>query len=161
MNHTPPIPAGLEPMALFVQQQAAKLMQKVPLLGSVSWLMLAGSATRHILLSELEWRVMPPLVLNQAKIFMRDGMPVAYASWALLSPQVAHRFRQPPHRLTPAEWKSGSEAWLVDVMAPFGGVQEVLRDLRESVLRGRPIHQLALIGEPMAEVFTWPAAGTA
>ena len=99
---------------------------------------------------------MPPLMLNQAKVYLRDETPVAFVSWARLSPEVARRFRCLPHRLTPADWHSGEEFWVVDLLAPFGGAREVMKDLRENVLPGQVVRQLALAGEPEAEVFTWP-----
>ncbi|MFD0667972.1 toxin-activating lysine-acyltransferase [Ramlibacter sp. MAHUQ-53] len=156
----PPAPADGEPLdalAALARTQAAKVMKKVPLLGTVSWLMLAAPTTRHALLSDLEWRVMPPLMLNQAKVYLRDETPVAFVSWARLSPEVARRFRCLPHRLTPADWRSGEEVWVVDLLAPFGGAREVMKDLRENVLPGQVVRQLALAGEPEAEVYTWPA----
>lgn len=159
MSDAAPLPDAdtVERVAQLARQQASKVMRKVPLLGTVSWLMLAGAATRHTLLSDLEWRVMPALVLNQAKLYWREDMPVAYVSWARLSPEVERRYQLPPHRLAPAEWRSGEAVWLVDMVAPFGGVQEIMKDLRETTLRGVPIRQLALADEAPAEVFTWPA----
>lgn len=147
----------LDTLADLARSQAARVMKKVPLLGTVSWLMLAAPGTRHALLSDLEWRVMPPLMLNQAKVYLRDETPVAFVSWARLSPEVAQRFRRMPHRLTPADWRSGDEVWVVDLLAPFGGAKEVIKDLRESVLPGQVVRQLALAGDFEAEVFTWPA----
>lgn len=144
-------------VARLAREQANKVMKKVPLLGTVSWLMLAGVATRHSLLSDLEWRVMPALMLNQAKLYWREEMPVAYVSWARLSPEVERRYQQPPHRLAPAEWRSGEAVWLVDMVAPFGGVEAIMKDLRETTLRGVPIRQLALADEAPAEMITWPA----
>lgn len=159
MTDQPVLPDAdaVERIARMARQQASHVMKKVPMLGTVSWLMLAAPATRHTLLSDLEWRVMPALLLNQAKIYLRDEMPVAYVSWAKLSPEVERRYRQPPHRLGPADWRSGTAVWLVDLVAPFGGVQEIMKDLRETVLPGVPIRQVALSGEEQAEVFTWPA----
>ncbi len=152
----PPAGEPLDAVAALARTQAARVMKKVPLLGTVSWLMLAAPGTRHTLLSDLEWRVMPPLMLDQAKVYLRDETPVAFVSWARLSPEVARRFRRMPHRLTPAEWRSGDEVWVVDLLAPFGGAREVMRDLRENVLPGQVVRQLALAGDFEAEVFTWP-----
>ncbi|MGH9257846.1 MAG: toxin-activating lysine-acyltransferase, partial [Vicinamibacterales bacterium] len=86
----------------------------------------------------LEWRVMPALVLDQAKLYMRDEAPVAYASWAFLSPEAAERYRA-TGRLAPGDWKSGSEAWLIDLVAPFGGGGDVINDMKEKVLAGRKV----------------------
>lgn len=148
---------AVEQLAQLARGQASRVMKKIPLLGTVSWLMLAAPATRHSLLSDLEWRVMPPLMLNQAKVYLREEVPVAYVSWARLSPEVERRYRQPPHRLAPGDWRSGDAVWLVDLMAPFGGVQEIMKDLRETVLPGVTIRQVALAEDAPAEVFNWPA----
>ena len=75
-------------------EQARRVSQKIPVLGPVTWLMMQQGATRHSLISDLEWRVMPPLVLDQAKLYMREQMPLAFVSWARLSPERgAQRYR--------------------------------------------------------------------
>jgi len=137
--------------------QARRVMEKIPLLGAVSWLMMQQSGLRHTLLSELEWRVMPPLVLDQAKIYMRDGAPVAYASWARLSDSVAQRYAIPPHQLVAADWRSGEQFWLIDLVAPFGGAQDVVKDLCASVLPGNELRQLLPDGAGGTRVHIWPA----
>jgi cytolysin-activating lysine-acyltransferase len=145
-------------LAAYAKEQAHRVMGKIPLLGAVSWLMMQQSATHHTLLSELEWRVMPALVLDQAKLFMRDNAPVAYVSWARLSNDVAQRYQQAPHHLSASDWKSGEQVWLVDLCSPFWGVQEVMKDLRESVFAGQEIHQLTLDGHGQVKAMTWPVS---
>ena len=144
-------------LATYAKEQAQRVMSKIPLLGAVSWLMMQQSATRHTLLSELEWRVMPALVLDQAKLFMRDNAPVAYVSWARLSEEVAKRYQQAPHHLSASDWKSGEQIWIVDLCTPFGGMQEVMKDLRESVFLGQEIHQFTLGSDGQVKTITWPA----
>ncbi len=144
-------------LAAYAKEQAQRVMSKIPLLGAVSWLMMQQSATRHTLLSELEWRVMPALVLDQAKLFMRESAPIAYVSWARLSDDVAERYQQAPHHLMASDWKSGEQIWIVDLCAPFGGIQEVMKDLRESVFPGQEIHQFTLGGDGQVKAMTWPA----
>jgi cytolysin-activating lysine-acyltransferase len=146
--------------AELAKQQADKVMGKIPLLGAVSWLMMQQNATRHTLLSELEWRVMPPLMLEQAKLYMREKAPLAYVSWAYLSEDAAKRYQQAPHHLMPSDWKSGDQVWIVDLCTPFGGAQDVLKDLREGVLRGQEIHQFTLGAGRELEVLTLPAVNT-
>lgn len=124
--------------------QAQRVVSKLSLLGAVTWLMMQHTTTRHTLISDLEWRVMPPLVLDQAKLYMRDNAPVAYVSWASLSDKVAQRYNTAPHQLTAGDWQSGDQIWIIDLYAPFGGATEVVQDLRETALKGREIHQLTL-----------------
>lgn len=144
-------------LAAYAREQAQRVMGKIPLLGAVSWLMMQQSATRHTLLSELEWRVMPALLLDQAKLFMRENAPIAYVSWAKLSDDVAQRYQAPPHHLSASDWKSGEHIWIVDMCTPFGGAQEVMKDLRENVFPDQPIHQFTLDGSGAIQAMTWPA----
>jgi cytolysin-activating lysine-acyltransferase len=144
-------------LATYAKEQAQRVMSKIPLLGAVSWLMMQQSATRHTLLSELEWRVMPALVLDQAKLFMRDNAPIAYVSWAKLSEDVAKRYQAAPHHLSASDWRSGEQIWIVDLCTPFGGMQEVMKDLRENVFPHQPIHQFTLGGNGEVKAMTWPA----
>lgn len=140
-----------------VRAQASRSVRQLPLLGAVSWLMLAAPQTRQVRMEELEWRVMPALMLHQARIYLREETPVAFASWAWLSPAVAHRHAAGAGELLPAEWKSGDEPWIIDLLAPFGGEAEALQDLRETVFAGRDLRQLAAPGGQGAQVLVWPA----
>jgi cytolysin-activating lysine-acyltransferase len=139
------------------RQQARKVLGKIPLLGPVTWLMLQQAAHRHTLLSELEWRVMPALVLDQAKLYLKDEAPVAFVSWAKLSEEVAQRYQAAPHQLTLADWTSGDQLWLVDVFTPFGGAQEVLKNVREKIFAGQAVRQLMPAAPAQAKVIVWPA----
>lgn len=157
-----PVESGLSPtemadFASLLKKQVQRVVGKLPLLGAVSWLMMQQAATRHTLLSELEWRVMPALVLEQAKLYLRDDSPVAYVSWATLSEAVAQRYVGTPHQLAATDWKSGDQVWIIDLFVPFGGAQEVMNDLRTSIFAGRTIHQLEMGSDGALKAMTWPA----
>jgi len=110
-------------------------------LGQMVWLLLQSPAHRHVFVSELEWRLLPPLTLGQARIFKKDKEPFAFVTWALASEGVEGRLRAMPGKLTPAEWKSGTRMVIVDVVAPFGGgdacVNEVLKSAVEAARAGK------------------------
>ncbi|MEI8326702.1 MAG: toxin-activating lysine-acyltransferase, partial [Betaproteobacteria bacterium] len=144
-------------LADLAKAQAQRVLHKIPLLGPVTWLMMQQGATRHTLLSELEWRVLPPLVLDQAKLYLRDGAPLAYVSWAKLSQAAAQRYLASPHQLVASDWASGDQIWIIDLFAPFGGVHEVMKDLRENLFAGRALQQLVPAELGLAKTFTWPA----
>lgn len=150
-------PAEMTEFANLLKKQAQRVVGKLPLLGAVSWLMMQQTATRHTLLSELEWRVMPALVLEQAKLYMREETPVAYVSWAKLSDGVASRYAEAPHQLAATDWQSGEQVWIVDLCAPFGGAQEVMKDLRSNVFAGKAIHQLHIGVDGKPKAMAWPA----
>ncbi|MBW8720584.1 MAG: toxin-activating lysine-acyltransferase [Polaromonas sp.] len=148
----------LRHLADLVKTQAKSAIGQLPLLGPVAWLMMRHPNTRHLSMVDLESRVMPALVLEQAKLFMREGMPLAFVSWARLSDDTALRFRTPPHRLAQADWQSGEQVWLVDVFTPFGGAAELIRDLRENVLSGEAVHQRGpVMDNGLAQPVRWEA----
>jgi cytolysin-activating lysine-acyltransferase len=151
-------PEELAGLAALARQQAHTVLGKIPLLGPVTWLMLQQATGRQTLLGELEWRVMPALMLDQAKLYLKDEAPVAFVSWAKLGEEVAQRYQTAPHQLTMADWASGDQIWLVDVFTPFGGAQEVLKDLREKVFAGQVVRQLLSVGA-QAKIMAWPAVG--
>lgn len=148
----------LSQLAHLVREQSTRLLRKLPILGPATWLLMSSPMTRHTLLSEYEWRLMPPLVLDQIKLYLQDEKPVAFATWARLSESVAERYRCAPHHLAGSDWSSGDQVWLVDVVTPFGGAQDVLKDLRQKVFPGQTIHQLLPVGAgaTLAKTLTWP-----
>lgn len=143
-------------LAGFAKAQAHKVITKIPLLGAVAWLMMQQNTTRHTLLSELEWRVMPPLVLDQAKLYLRDEAPIAYVSWARLSESAAARYQLPPHHLASGDWNSGDQNWIIDLCTPFGGGSDIINELRRTVFKGQPLHQFSLAANGQLTAITWP-----
>ncbi len=149
-------PEDMASLAALAKKQAQKVISKIPLLGHVTWLMMQQAAGRHTLVSELEWRVLPALMLDQAKLYLKDDAPVAFVSWARLNDAAAQRYKASPHQLTMNDWMSGDQVWLVDMLTPFGGAQDVLKDLREKVFAGQVVHQLIPLPDDV-KVIAWPA----
>ena len=105
------------------------------ILGTVAALMIDSSMHQHFFLADMKWLVIPPIHLRQFRIFRRDNHPFAYVSWAMLSEEAGERLKQGNHRLRPDEWRSGDQAWIIDLIAPFGGHEEVLKDLKRNVFQ--------------------------
>ncbi len=116
------------------------------LLGQIVSLMGQSPAHRHIFLSDLEWLVLPPLMKRQARIWRRQtergAVPVVYASWANVTPEVEKRLLQGQNRLRPAEWDGGDIPWLIDLVAPYGGVDAALGELVDQTFSGKPVKSL-------------------
>jgi cytolysin-activating lysine-acyltransferase len=94
-------------------------------------------AHRHIFVADLEWMVIPPIELGQFRMYRRESMPLAFASWALVSEETEKRLASGMARLAPTEWRNGDRLWLVELLAPFGNTDAVLDDLKKSVFAGR------------------------
>ena len=117
------------------------------LLGQVVTLFGQSPGHRHVFVSDLEWLVLPALMARQARVWRRQtengSVPVIYASWALVDAEVEARLRQGQMRLKPSEWRCGDRAWLIDVVAPFGGTDTALAELADQVFPGKVLHALA------------------
>ena len=119
----------------------------VRLLGEVSWLMTRSPTHKFAFLTDLEWLVMPPLAMGQARLYRNDkGDPIAFASWALVSDEVDQRLTNRNGKLRPADWRSGPHPWIIDLIAPFGGVDEVVKAVFATVFSGKSVPVLSLGG---------------
>lgn len=74
-------------------------------LGHAVWLMMNMPQYRYVFLADLEWMVLPPIVLGQYRLFRAENRIVAFAAWAYLSEAAEARLQEPNPRLAPTEWK--------------------------------------------------------
>ena len=118
------------------------MLTPVATLGAATSIMLASPIHRHVFLTELEWLVVPAIGLGQIRVFHHETVPVAFATWGLLSAEVAARFKQGMGRLKPEEWQSGDELWLVELCAPYGGVKNLLDDLVTTTFAGKIVNTI-------------------
>jgi cytolysin-activating lysine-acyltransferase len=101
-------------------------------LGEIAWLMTQSPRHKAILIGDLEWLLMPAILLRQFRIFYKGEQPVGTALWALADDLVARRIDAGDNRLTAVEWKSGINMRIIDVVAPFGGEAEMREQVRGS-----------------------------
>lgn len=115
---------------------------KLPTLGPIAWLFGRTPDRRFLFLTDLDWAVMPPLVLDQCRLFMKGALPFAYFTWAFVNDDVHQRLLSGNGKLAPHEWKSGTHLWLIDVVTPFGGLQEMLGELQQTKFPGQALRYL-------------------
>jgi cytolysin-activating lysine-acyltransferase len=94
-------------------------------LGEITWLMTQSPRHKAIPLGDLEWLLMPAILLRQFRIFYHGEQPVGVALWALADDLVAKRIDGGDKRLAAVEWKSGTNMRIVELVAPFGGEAEM------------------------------------
>jgi cytolysin-activating lysine-acyltransferase len=98
-------------------------------MGEITWLMTQSPRHKAIPLGDLEWLVMPAILLRQFRMFYKGEQPVGVVLWALVDKLVANRLDAGDRRLTAVEWKSGTTMRIVDIVAPFGGEAEMRNQL--------------------------------
>lgn len=100
-------------------ESARKELAKLPLLGPVMWLYARDPQRRFTFAADMDWRLMPPLVLDQCKLYNKQELPWAFFSWAKVNDAVHARLQGATANIAPHEWHSGTHVWLIDAVMPF------------------------------------------
>lgn len=117
-------------------------------MGEIVWLLTQSPAHRYLSLGDLEWMIMPPILLGQYKIFRNEDQVVGVALWAYLNEEAEQRLKA-TGRLNPQDWGNGASVsmeegivpneggnlWLIELLAPFNSEennhqQQMLADLK-------------------------------
>jgi cytolysin-activating lysine-acyltransferase len=112
-------------------------------LGEITWLMSQSPLHKQLFISDLEWLVMTPMLLQQFRLFYDKDKPIGVVLWASVSEEVEARLAAGNGRMRPQDWKSGDRLWVVEVIAPFGKGEEMVRDLKTSVFPRKDVKLLA------------------
>lgn len=113
------------------------------LLGEMTWLLTQSPLHRALAIGDLEWLVMPALINEQFYIFRDGDRPVGLALWAHCDAAAVRKLdggmTEPENRLTLAEWSSGDQTWLVDLIAPFHTAENHHREIMIADLISKPL----------------------
>jgi cytolysin-activating lysine-acyltransferase len=127
--------------SIFTEQAptgAARTVSAV--LGEVVWLLTQSAQHKQaFFIGDLEWMVMPPILLQQFRMFHAKDKPIGVILWAYVNDEVEQRLLSGSARMRPQDWKSGDKLWIVEVLAPFGGTDEMLKDLKAKVFPDREL----------------------
>ena len=133
-------------------------------LGQIMWLFTQSPAHAQLRIADLEWSVMPALLVEQFRVFRfgplpglentrpedllpgvtREGlerMPLGVALWGELSAEAEAKV-EAGRRLEHAEWRSGDRLWLLELISPFATpenrlTETMLADLVAGPFAGR------------------------
>jgi cytolysin-activating lysine-acyltransferase len=119
---------------------AKQELAKLPLLGPAAWLFARDQRLRFTFMADLDWRLLPPLVLDQCRLYNKHDLPWAFCTWAFVNDAVHERLRSSAPVIAPHEWRSGEHAWLIDVVAPFGDAETIATEACAQFAAGRTVH---------------------
>lgn len=119
-------------------------LDKVGVIGHAVWLMSNSPLHKYFFMGDIEWMLVPPIVQGQFRLWMDKGRPEGFATWAFVSDEVETRLMQGMNRLAPNEWKCGPHLWLLDMVTPFGGQENAVKDLHAAVFQDRKIRTMRL-----------------
>lgn len=151
-----------EAAAVAALEQAKGALAKLPILGPALWLYARDPVKKYMFLADTDWAVLPPIVLDQCRLYTKGGLPYAFLTWAFVNDVVDARLRSAEPKIAPHEWKSGDKLWLIDVVAPFGQLEETIGEWREMLFPNQKV--CALLpesGKPgVMTVREWPPVST-
>lgn len=121
---------------------AKAALSKLPILGPVLWLYARDPLRKFTFMADIDWVLLPPVVLDQCRLYTKDEIPFAFFTWAKVSDAVDQRLRSGILRVAPHEWQSGEHLWLIDAVAPFGQLDEMIAELHKAQFPGQKISAL-------------------
>jgi hemolysin-activating ACP:hemolysin acyltransferase len=80
-----------------------------------------------------------PIFTEQLAVFYRwnDSEPVGYVTWALLAPDVEHRWLHDPQVLLhESEWNEGENLWIMDFLALPGYCEDIVEFIEQNMFAG-------------------------
>ena len=130
-----------------VMAQAARLRARVhETFGKVALAMVALPRYRHLSIADLAPILLEPLIRDRVALASKEGEDDALAGvvlWASVSDEVDAKIREQikagvfPVRLAAADWTSGPNHWLLDVIAPTPALAtSVLANMKQVVTEG-------------------------
>ena len=144
-------------------------------LGEIVWLMSQSPLHKQFFISDLEWFVMTPVLLQQFRLFYAIDRPIGVVLWGTVNEEVEQRLAGGVGKLRPQDWKSGDKLWVMpeacfqhdEVIAPGacpgprkqsfekrsgGGAEEMVKDLKANVFPDRAINFVAVTKDGKKEV---------
>jgi cytolysin-activating lysine-acyltransferase len=134
---------AVEALKEHIHAQSREVLDRLPAIGPVIMLYLQSSHRRFQFIGDLEWLLLPPLVLGQCKLYMKKQYPFSFLSWAFLNEQAEERLLHNGGKLRPEDWKCGDRLWIIDIVAPYGGVGNMMRDLQKNMFPDQGVRLLA------------------
>lgn len=113
-------------------KEAQNSLSKLPIMGPALWLYARDPLKKFMFMADIDWALLPPVILDQCRLYTKDGIPFAFFTWALVNDAVDQRLRSGTPRIAPHEWQSGQHLWLIDVVTPFGKTEEMIDELRNA-----------------------------
>ena len=122
------------------QNQTFEMKAKITeVLGEALLVLLNSNAHRlNFFISDIEWLLLAPITKEQFRLYKdAEGKPVGLILWAFVNEEVNKRLELGIGKLAFNEWKSGDTLWIIDLIAPLGGADKMLEELKNTVFKGK------------------------
>jgi len=122
------------------QNQTFEMKAKITeVLGEALLVLLNSNAHRlNFFVSDIEWLLLAPISKEQFRLYKdAQGKPVGLILWAFVNEEVDKRLQMGIGKLGFNEWKSGEILWIIDLIAPLGGADKMLEELKDTIFQGK------------------------
>lgn len=108
-------------------------------LGEALLVLLNSNAHRlNFFISDVEWLLLAPISKEQFRLYKdKEEKPVGLILWAFVNEEVNKRLEIGIGKLGFNEWNSGDTLWIIDLIAPLGGADKMLEELKQTVFKGK------------------------
>lgn len=131
-------------------------LAKLPILGPAIWLYAKDPIRKFTFIAETDFTIMPPIILDQCRLYTRSQIPFAFVTWAKVSDDVHNRLLSGTPKIAPHEWQGGENVWLIDIVTPFGQSEETINEAL-SLFPGQRVHGFAPVpgANPPLQLMSW------
>lgn len=138
--------------------------------GEIVSLLMRTPNYKHLMLSDLEWFVVPAVASGQFSLAEAQSkssgitQPMGVVLWARVSPEVDQRLHEDldqPIKLKPGDWTSGDSLWLIEAAGEARVIEALVKRMRETIWAGRTVKLRARGPDGKAAIGTLPAAEAA
>jgi len=103
------------------------------LIGEVTSLLMCSDLHRKYLVNDIAAVFLLPIDLDQFRIYKVKDDPIALVTWAYLTEETEKKYLTGNYSLRREDWRAGDRIWLIDLLAPFGHLKQVVRDLKNNI----------------------------
>jgi len=86
--------------------------------GALAFLYMRADKYKRIAFEDMRSLIQPPIDLRFYQTLNIEGVPRAAITWAFLSAAAEVKLTK-GEMITPADWASGTQAWIMEVIAPY------------------------------------------
>ncbi|ADG93152.1 RTX toxin-activating protein C [Arcobacter nitrofigilis DSM 7299] len=108
-------------------------------LGEAVLVLLNSPAHRlSFFVGDLEWLLIPAISKEQFRLYRdKENKPVGLILWAFVDNEVDKKLEMGIGKLGFNDWTSGENLWVIDLIAPMGGGDKMLGELKDTVFKGK------------------------
>lgn len=127
------------------------------MLGEITWLLTQSPIHKQLFIGDLEWFCMPPIVHRTFRMYYGPATPAAVVMFANVSADTDARLQAGGYKLRAEEWIGGDIPWLIEMVAPFGAHDEIMRDFSANIFPNKSFKYHRVNEAGVREVAHWDA----